>query len=1128
MGVDYSGSIHKWFIGHSATSPGTLQDDLAVISGKIKAREPAGGDGYRADDAANTIATATPLTDDGAGLQYASGIIERMNDVDAFSFISDGNPQLVSAVPDLPSGLDARLEIYDGDGHLLAAKDAATNDQQVALTLPAGTYYVTVSSHGDYGDLGLYDLSVRALPAGWNSADVGTTGLTGYTQFDAATGTFTNTGAGPAVSGTTDAFRFAWQSLTGDGEIVARVTQNQNTNSAAKVGVEIRDGLAAGAKHAAIILTPSGQVQFISRSSTNGSASVLNGATPGLSTWVRLTRVGNVITGYTSPDGVSWTQVSQATVSMSAVVNIGLLTASLTPLSPFTSLKLDTGKIDNVTVTGDTTVAPSAYNTLPAPANLAAVPAATGTGLTLTWDEVLDATGYAVFRSADGITFSQIATPATGTLTYTDPNPGATMRYFYRVAALDAVGLSVPSATASAVNRPPAPSGVSITNWNTTSIVVNWKDVSGDLGYRIERSSDAGATWTSVATVGTNFPAWTNSGLPSATTYSYRVITLSPAGESAPSTAATGSTRLAAVGGIAIDSSLSNAVAFHWSDITLETGYRIERSTNGTTWSTLTNVPANQTTYTDTTVTPLGEYYYRVFGTAGAALSLTPANYAFTATPATSALPAPWVSANIGSVPGTGAAGYSGTTFTLISGGSDINSTSDNFRFTSQPLVGDGTITARVNSVENTDANAKAGVMIRASTAANAPYVAILLTPGAGILVQSRATTGVTTTVTTALASVTAPYWVRLTRAGNTFTASYSTDGATFNFAPQVTLNAFPTSALVGLATASHTTNTLSVASIGSVTVSNAAPTVATAASANPNPVVTGNTTTLSVLGADDHGEAALTYNWTVLSVPPGPLLLSLSGNNGTNASKNVVATFGRAGDYTFRVTITDANGLSTTSTVNVTVSTVFPAVAGMAFDYHRAVSVTFNKNLGASISTDDLSLQPLAGGAAMTPANVTWNAATFTATFTFADDLPDGDYRATLLAAGVNDTANLHPSADATFDFFAFAGDLNRDRVIDFDDLVVLAQNYNTSGKTYLEGDFTGDGNVDFNDLAVLAQRYNLSLGDVPTPAAPAIAAAAAATPTLAQTSKESLFSTARITPPKPKPIARPGRHTR
>src|SRR5207245_2335023 len=46
-----------------------------------------------------------------------------------------------------------------------------------------------------------------------------------------------------------------------------------------------------------------------------------------------------------------------------------------------------------------------------------------------------------------------------------------------------------------------------------------------------------------------------------------------------------------------------------------------------------------------------------------------------------------------------------------------------------------------------------------------------------------------------------------------------------------------------------------------------AAPTVATAASATPSPV-TGTTAALSVLGADDGGEANLTYQWTVASGP--------------------------------------------------------------------------------------------------------------------------------------------------------------------------------------------------------------------------------------------------------------------
>ena len=58
------------------------------------------------------------------------------------------------------------------------------------------------------------------------------------------------------------------------------------------------------------------------------------------------------------------------------------------------------------------------------------------------------------------------------------------------------------------------------------------------------------------------------------------------------------------------------------------------------------------------------------------------------------------------------------------------------------------------------------------------------------------------------------------------------------------------------------TTNTISM------TVAPAPPTVATAAAASPSPV-TGLTTALSVLGADDAGESNLTYTWSTTGTPP-------------------------------------------------------------------------------------------------------------------------------------------------------------------------------------------------------------------------------------------------------------------
>ena len=103
----------------------------------------------------------------------------------------------------------------------------------------------------------------------------------------------------------------------------------------------------------------------------------------------------------------------------------------------------------------------------------------------------------------------------------------------------------------------------------------------------------------------------------------------------------------------------------------------------------------------------------------------------------------------------------------------------------------------------------------------------------------------------------------------------------------------------------------------------NQPPTVVTAASATPNPV-TGASTTLSVLGGDLGGESNLTYTWSTTGSPPAPVVFSA---NGTNAAKNVTATFAAAGSYDFQVTIADPGGLSTTSSVSVTVNQTLSSI---------------------------------------------------------------------------------------------------------------------------------------------------------------------------------------------------------
>jgi hypothetical protein len=84
----------------------------------------------------------------------------------------------------------------------------------------------------------------------------GAVGLTGSATFYPGTNTSVVARAGADIWGTADAFRFVYQPLAGDGQIVARVASVQNTNAWVKAGVTIRADLTPGSPQAMMMVTP--------------------------------------------------------------------------------------------------------------------------------------------------------------------------------------------------------------------------------------------------------------------------------------------------------------------------------------------------------------------------------------------------------------------------------------------------------------------------------------------------------------------------------------------------------------------------------------------------------------------------------------------------------------------------------------------------------------------------------------------------------------------------------------------------------------------------------------------------------------------------------------------------------
>jgi aryl-phospho-beta-D-glucosidase BglC (GH1 family) len=179
---------------------------------------------------------------------------------------------------------------------------------------------------------------------------------------------------------------------------------------------------------------------------------------------------------------------------------------------------------------------------------------------------------------------------------------------------------------------------------------------------------------------------------------------------------------------------------------------------------------------------------------------------------------------------------------------------------------------------------------------------------------------------------------------------------------------------MYGLPYAGQSATAAPITDIWTGSTTNHPPTVAAPASASPG-TVTGVSTQLAVLGADNGGEASLTYNWSAVAAPSGAAAPTFSAN-GTNAAKNVTATFSRAGTYTLQATITDGAGLTVTSDVVVTVVqtltsiSVSPATPSVADGGRQQFTATAQDQFGNAMATQPPIAWSLANGGIGTVSN--------------------------------------------------------------------------------------------------------------------------------------------------------------
>jgi len=277
-------------------------------------------------------------------------------------------------------------------------------------------------------------------------------------------------------------------------------------------------------------------------------------------------------------------------------------------------------------------------------------------------------------------------------------------------------------------------------------------------------------------------------------------------------------------------------------------------------------------------------------------------------------IPSPWVRADVGSVNPAGSAFYNptGSQFINNGAGADIYGTADAFSYIYQTVTGDVTITAKVESISNTNAWAKSGVMIRGSVNSNAMDAFMALTPSNGSTFQIRTSDGGSTT-TTESGGIAAPYWVKVQRSGSTFSGYMSADGANWTQVGSATTISMASSVQIGLASTSHADGTLCSAVFSNLQIVNAGNILVTGVTVSPTSAAINVgatqqlTATVSPTNATNKNVTWSTSNSAIATVSTAGLVTGVASGSAT-------------------ITATTADGAKTaTSVITVNATTIIP-----------------------------------------------------------------------------------------------------------------------------------------------------------------------------------------------------------
>jgi hypothetical protein len=161
----------------------------------------------------------------------------------------------------------------------------------------------------------------NTCPFGWKCEDIGNPQIEGSQSLD--NHVWMVDGAGWDISSASpiraDQFRFVYQSLPADGRISARVISFNGTSSRAKAGLMLRKTFDPTAPYYAVYLTPGGKVRVQYRKAIFENTYEATVTDLSLPIYIRILRIGQTYSAFTSKDGGVWTLLPNSTVTLASL-----------------------------------------------------------------------------------------------------------------------------------------------------------------------------------------------------------------------------------------------------------------------------------------------------------------------------------------------------------------------------------------------------------------------------------------------------------------------------------------------------------------------------------------------------------------------------------------------------------------------------------------------------------------------------------------------------------------------------------------------------------------------------------------------------------------------------------------